>query len=356
VVLALAVAPSWAAPPPGLRVNGRMVERLKPDLMIVRGQVMWDVYALMHEIGGTARVEGDHVRVYRGARYVEMTVTRRQFTVDGEAQLFTVAPFAQGGTIYVPVGEIVCLFDGHVAWDPATRVVSVDIPGGDVYGGPDPLRLNQPVDGAVVRDTLIIEGYTRPDREVQVDVWRRQEAGLFSWQGQAIYHKVLYSDGEGWFRGQVTLTAEGLHKVEAELLNCTGGTNARVARLIEGLVSGAPPPLPGPPDCSQTSCLLQITSPLHGANLQTGVLEAVGWATVGSTIEVEMRQDIRRLALTRVRPDHNGRWLARVALTHPGLPHTGLYTIRARLFDRTGRPQIEQLVSVQLSLPGPPTR
>jgi len=355
--LAFTMAPLGAAPYyPALRVNGRMLERVKPDLVTVQGQVMWDVRALLHEIGGTARVTGSLVRVYRGARYVEITVGFRQFAADGQTQQFAIAPFVRDEYVYVPVGEFVCLFNGKVSWDPATRAVLVDIPRGDVYSGPDPLSLNQPVDGAVVRDVLAVEGYTLPGREVAVNVFRRQDAVLFTWFGKAIYHNALRSDEAGLFRAQVPLAAGGLHKVTAELLNCTSGTNAVVAHLIEAVVSGPPPPTPGLPTCSQTSCRLEIASPLDGANLHTGMLEAIGWATPGSQIEVEMRQDIRRLALTKVATDVNGRWTARVALTHPGLPHTGLYTVRARLIDSTGQPQLEQLVTLQLSLPGPPTR
>ena len=356
IALASALAPLAAAPPPGLQVNGHAVARVKPDLLTVQGQIMWDVRALLHEIGGTARVEGDLVRVYRGGRYAEITVGLHQFVADGQPQQFALAPFGRDEYVYVPVGEVVCLFNGKVSWDPAARLVSVDIPRGDAYGEPDPLSLSQPVDGAVVRDTLIIEGRTLPGREVEVDVLRRQEAVLFSWLGEAVYHNVVRSDDSGLFRATVALTAGGLHRLEIELLNCTGGTNAQLTRLIESVVTAAPPPVPDLPTCSQTTCRLAITSPLNGANLNTDLLDAVGWAIPGSRIEVEIRQDIRRLALTKVVADANGRWAARVALTHPGLPHTGLYTIRARLFDSTGRSQLEQLVTLQLSLPGPPTR
>lgn len=114
-----------------LMVNGRPVQRdMTPRT--VNGTIMVPIRFVAEYLGGSVDWKPNQrlVEVLRGRDRMTMTVGTTRATLNGEGRALSTAPVIRGGRTLIPLREVARFFNAQVQYNPSTRTVFVNTPGG----------------------------------------------------------------------------------------------------------------------------------------------------------------------------------------------------------------------------------
>jgi hypothetical protein len=112
-------------------VNGRPVQRdMTPRT--INGTVMVPIRFVAEYLGASVDWRPDQrlVEVMRGRDRLVMTVGTTRAMLNGEGRAMSMPPVIVGGRTLLPLREVARFFNADVQYNPSTRTVFVNTPGG----------------------------------------------------------------------------------------------------------------------------------------------------------------------------------------------------------------------------------
>ena len=302
-----------ASGPPYLELNGERVSGEEPAPLLVSGETMWGVRALLAPLGGDVQWQGNRARVDLGGRSLEFVSGESRWLLDGRQRDLSVSLFEREGTLYIPVREVIEALGGDYSWDERSLTAQIEV---SALGGA--LSISSPSDGDVLDPTALnIAGQAPGRRAVRVTVSRGTRVFLFGTRWSQVAEEAVTSDGRGRWQVRVSLgrDASGSYKAVAQLLTSRGQVEAE--RQVQFRVGGA---------------RLTITQPTDGDTVTGDRVQIAGETSASRDVRVRVYGG-RNEAISdeTVVSNRNGHWQTDVALSTGSTLQAGSYRIVAEL-------------------------